>query len=121
MGGGDEPTFSAPEVISNIEELMKHDTAGDPISGIKWSRCTTRKIAEQLATLGVSVSKNTVGHLLKTMDYRLRVSRGSWVTAEVGLTASKLRPARVPIATRNSISPSGGYAKDSSIQRPTKC
>jgi hypothetical protein len=54
---------------------MKHDTAGDPITGIKWSRRTTRKIAEQLATLGIAVSKNTVGRLLKQMDYKLRVNR----------------------------------------------
>ncbi len=54
---------------------MQHDTAGDPISGIKWSRRTTRKIAEQLATLGIAVSKNTVGRLLKQMKYKLRVNR----------------------------------------------
>jgi hypothetical protein len=28
---------------------MRHDTAGDPITGVKWSRRTTRKIAEELA------------------------------------------------------------------------
>ena len=54
---------------------MQHDTAGDPITGLKWSRRTTRKIAEQLATLGISVSKNTVGRLLKQMKYKLRVNR----------------------------------------------
>jgi hypothetical protein len=54
---------------------MQHDTAGDPITGIKWSRRTTRKIAEQLATLGIAVSKNTVGRLLKGMDFKLRVNR----------------------------------------------
>jgi len=47
---------------------MRHDTAGDPITGVKWSRRTTRKIAEQLAALGIAVSKNTVGRLLKNMD-----------------------------------------------------
>jgi len=54
---------------------MQHDTAGDPITGVKWSRRTTRKIAEQLTSLGIAVSKNTVGRLLKEMDYRLRVNR----------------------------------------------
>jgi len=54
---------------------MEHDTAGDPITGIKWSRRNTRKIAEQLATLGIAVSKNTVGRLLKGMDFKLRVNR----------------------------------------------
>ncbi|MBM3749091.1 MAG: ISAzo13 family transposase [Acidobacteria bacterium] len=54
---------------------MQHDTAGDPITGIKWSRRTTRKVAEQLAALGIAVSKNTVGRLLKQLRYKLRVNR----------------------------------------------
>jgi len=54
---------------------MQHDTAGDPITGVKWSRRTTRQIAAQLATLGIAVSKNTVGRLLQDMDFKLRVNR----------------------------------------------
>ena len=54
---------------------MRHDTAGDPISGLKWSRRTTRSISEQLATMGIAASKNTVGRLLKQMGYKLRVNR----------------------------------------------
>ena len=54
---------------------MKHDTAGDPMSAIKWTRRTTSNISVQLATLGIAVSKNTVGRLLKQMDFRLRVNR----------------------------------------------
>lgn len=54
---------------------MQHDTAGDPMTGIKWSRRTTRKIAEELATLGIAVSKNTVGRLLKQLHYKLRINR----------------------------------------------
>ena len=54
---------------------MKHDTAGDPMTGLKWTRRTTRRIAEELATLGIQVSKNTVGRLLQQIDYSLRVNR----------------------------------------------
>ena len=54
---------------------MRHDTAGDPVTGVKWSRRTTRKIAGELTALGISISKNTVGRLLKDMDYALRVNR----------------------------------------------
>ena len=61
---------------------MKHDTAGDPVSGLKWSRRTTRKIAEQLRTLGISVSKNTVGRLLKQMDYKLPINRKQIATSK---------------------------------------
>ena len=54
---------------------MRHDVAGDPMTGIAWTRRTTRKIAAELATLGIVVSKNTVGRLLKSMSFKLRVNR----------------------------------------------
>src|ERR1035437_9217149 len=54
---------------------MQHDTAGDAITGGKGRGRTTRKIAEELAALGIAVSKNTVGRLLKDMDFKLRVNR----------------------------------------------
>lgn len=53
---------------------MKYDTAGDPISGLKWTRRTTAKIAAELRTVGVDVSPNTVAKLLKMMDFRLRTN-----------------------------------------------
>jgi Rhodopirellula transposase DDE domain len=61
---------------------MRHDTAGDPMSGIKWTRRTTRNITEQLATLGIQVSKNTVGRLLKNLGFRLRVNRKQIATSK---------------------------------------
>jgi hypothetical protein len=53
---------------------MKHETAGDPMSGLKWTRKTTEKIAEQLAKLKIDVSPNTVGRLLKDKGFSLRVN-----------------------------------------------
>jgi hypothetical protein len=53
---------------------MEHETAGDPVSGCKWTRKTTLKIAQQLKRAGIRVSANTVGRLLKDMDFSLRVN-----------------------------------------------
>jgi hypothetical protein len=53
---------------------MEHDTAGDPVSGCKWTRKTTGKIAQQLKRAGIHVSANTVGKLLKKMNFSLRVN-----------------------------------------------
>src|SRR5207245_3959176 len=64
-----------PEIISIIENLLEHDTAGDPITGLKWSRRTTDKIASLLAEYGFSISPNTVARLLHAMDYSLRVNQ----------------------------------------------
>jgi hypothetical protein len=53
---------------------MEYETAGDPVSGCKWTRKTTLKIAQQLKRAGIQVSANTVGKLLKQMDFSLRVN-----------------------------------------------
>lgn len=56
---------------------MKYDTAGDPISGLKWTRKTTRKIAKELKAININVSGKTVARILKNMGYSLRVNQKS--------------------------------------------
>jgi hypothetical protein len=53
---------------------LEHDTAGDPMTGLRWSRRTTMTISEELAALGISISPNTVARLLHHMGYSLRVN-----------------------------------------------
>jgi Rhodopirellula transposase DDE domain len=53
---------------------MDHDTAGDPMTGIKWTRRTTEKIADELRACGIEVCANTVARLLKDLEFRLRVN-----------------------------------------------
>jgi hypothetical protein len=55
---------------------MEHDIAGDPITGIKWTRRTTGKIASELQTLGIEVGARTVARLLKGLRYSLRIGIG---------------------------------------------
>lgn len=61
---------------------MKYDTAGDPITGLKWTRRTTEKIADALRRAGIDVGRNTVGRLLKQMKFRLRVNHKKRSTAK---------------------------------------
>lgn len=61
-------------MIDRIAELMRHDTAGDPITGLKWTRKTTAKIAAELQEVGIDVGARTVARLLKQMGYSLRVN-----------------------------------------------
>ena len=63
-----------PEIIEAIATLMEHETAGDPVSGCKWTRKTTAKIAKELGHAGIGVSANTVGKLLKQMNFSLRMN-----------------------------------------------
>lgn len=53
---------------------MKHETAGDPMSGMKWTHRTTEKIAAQLRSLKIDVSPRTVAKLLIEMGFSLRVN-----------------------------------------------
>ena len=73
-GGGRPPTEKTAQVIAAIEAAMHHDIAGDPITGIRWTRRTTEKISQQLATLDIQVCPRTVARILKDLDYRLRVN-----------------------------------------------
>ena len=60
--------------------MLEHDTAGDPITGLKWSRRTTENIADALSEYGIAVSANTIARLLHDMDYSLRLNRKSLPT-----------------------------------------
>ena len=68
-----EPKKTA-DIVTLIEFLLAYDTAGDPITGVKWSRRTTAKVALALGDFGIDVSPNTVARLLRQMGYALRVN-----------------------------------------------
>ena len=61
--------------MAEIERLLEPDTAGDPISGLRWTRRTTAKIAAQLIRLRIRVSARTVARLLHKLHFSLRVNR----------------------------------------------
>jgi transposase len=63
-----------PEVIEAFEILLEHDTAGDPITGIRWTHKTPAGIAELLRQPDIEISANTVARLLHDMDFSLRVN-----------------------------------------------
>lgn len=63
-----------PDIFEHIKTLLRYETAGDPISGLKWTHRTLEKISDQLQTIAITVSPNTVGKLLKEMKYSLRVN-----------------------------------------------
>ena len=53
---------------------MQYETAGDPMTGLKWTRKTTEKIARALACVGIKVCANTVARLLRQLGFSLRVN-----------------------------------------------
>jgi len=59
---------------------LEHDTAGDPITGLKWTRKTPQKIAALLEQVDIPVSANTVARLLHNMNYSLRANHKKLAT-----------------------------------------
>ncbi len=51
---------------------MRYETAGDPMSNLKWTKKTTQKIADELETINIKVSKTTVGKILRSLDFSLK-------------------------------------------------
>jgi hypothetical protein len=54
---------------------LADDTAGDPVSGTKWTRKTTRRLSRALKRRRIPVGRTTVRRLLRKHRYALRVNR----------------------------------------------
>lgn len=55
-----------------LEKILQDATAGDPISGLKWTRKTTRKLAEELKDKDFQVGHSTMPRLVRILRYTLR-------------------------------------------------
>lgn len=71
---------------------MEHETAGDPMTGLKWTQKTTVTIAKELQESGINVGSRTVSRLLNLMGYSLRVNHKQ--LSRVTKTAPELRNAQ---------------------------
>ncbi|GFP21674.1 hypothetical protein HKBW3S06_00901 [Candidatus Hakubella thermalkaliphila] len=63
-----------PEILKVLKEIMDETTAGDPMSLLKWTSKSTYQIKDQLQRLGYSITEDTVGRILKEMDYSLQAN-----------------------------------------------
>lgn len=55
--------------------MLKDATAGDPITGLKWTHKTIRALTRQVRRRGFRVGRETVRRLLRELRYTLRVNR----------------------------------------------
>jgi hypothetical protein len=60
-----------------LEHLLEDATAGDPISGLKWSRKTLTKLSRQLRRRGINIGRSTIARLLRERNYALKSNRKS--------------------------------------------
>ena len=61
--------------MNALESLVGDATAGDPVSGLRWTHKTLRRLAEELQRRGFAVSRTTVGRLLRDQKFSLRTNR----------------------------------------------
>jgi hypothetical protein len=57
-----------------LEQIMEENTAGDPMSLLRWTNKSTVRIADELTRLGHSVSDETVRRRLAEMGYSLQAN-----------------------------------------------
>jgi transposase len=73
MGGGRKRIGQAnPQLLHDLNAIMEGTTGGDPMSSLKWTSKSTRRIAEELVRKGHAISHETVCRLLYELGFSLR-------------------------------------------------
>jgi len=58
-----------------LEELLQDATAGDPVSGLKWTHRSLRKIQKALRRRKLKLTPPTIARLLQRLHFSLRTNR----------------------------------------------
>ncbi len=73
-GGRKRIEVTAPKLVRHLTRILDETTAGDPMSALKWTSKSTYRLAAELARRGDAVDADTVGRLLKDLDYSLQAN-----------------------------------------------
>jgi len=75
LGGGRKRVEEVEPALKKVlTRIVEENTAGDPMSLLKWTAKSTRMIAEELSRRGHPVSAVTVGRCLHDMGYSLQAN-----------------------------------------------
>jgi len=74
-GGRKKLTDKTPSLHSEIDALLEPMTRGDPMSPLRWTCKSTRRLAEELKQRGHQVSQRTICDLLHQAGYSLQSTR----------------------------------------------
>ncbi len=61
-----------PGLLQDLDDLVEPESRGDPMSPLRWTAKSTENLARALVAKGYRISADTVGRLLKAMDYSLQ-------------------------------------------------
>jgi transposase len=71
-GGRKAATAHDPELVRALLALVEPDERGDPMSPLRWTTKSLRRLAEELSSQGHRVSAPTVGRLLRDNGFSLQ-------------------------------------------------
>ena len=76
QGGGRKKLRSKDQtLLSDLDNLIEPMVRGDPMSGIRWTCKSTRKLSKELINQGHTVSHTTVAQELRNQKYSLQGNR----------------------------------------------
>ncbi len=70
--GRKKATDVDPELLAALDSLVEPESRGDPMSPLRWTLKSTRRLATELTRMGHQASSFLVGQLLHYMDYSLQ-------------------------------------------------
>ena len=76
-GGRKKSTGTQPTLLSALDALVEPSAKGDPMSPLRWTTKSTRRLSETLQEQGFDVSHMQVCRLLHELDYQLSANRKS--------------------------------------------
>jgi transposase len=76
-GGRKKLSEQQPALKSSLEAIVEPTAKGDPMSPLRWTTHSTRRLAELLQQQGFYISKSQVCCLLHEMEYQLAANRKS--------------------------------------------
>jgi hypothetical protein len=75
-GGGRKPLVATDgRLLDDLNALVEPDARGDPMSPLRWTCKSLRRLAGELAAMGHRVSHTVVGELLKQQKFSLQGNR----------------------------------------------
>ncbi len=77
-GGRKKIVDKNPEVKRKIEQILEENTAGDPMSNLKWTNKSTYKIADEISKSEGQITKNTIATIVKSLGFTLQSNKKSF-------------------------------------------
>ncbi len=74
-GGRKKLAESDPQLMAELEAIIEPSTRGDPVTALRWTCKSSRRLAEELTSKGHPVSHQSVASLLRAMNYSLQANR----------------------------------------------